>query len=77
LYQHRSENDLCDSAKKRKISVDTPNKHRRRTREIFASLKKTYRKQGLSFREYLEAKLAEKNLITPLPELICSSAARA
>jgi hypothetical protein len=49
LHNNRSENDLRDMVKKRKISAGTRNEVGRQCRDTFASLKKTCRKHGLSF----------------------------
>ncbi|MCZ6803324.1 MAG: hypothetical protein O7D86_05155, partial [Proteobacteria bacterium] len=43
-------------------------------RDTFASLKKTCRKQGISFWHYLLDRLSGTGTIAPLPELIRQSA---
>jgi hypothetical protein len=75
LHNNRSENDLRDMVKKRKISAGTRSEDGRRCRDTFASLKKTCRKHGLSFWEYLNDRVAGRNTIPPLAELIRQAAA--
>ena len=54
LHNNLSESDIRDYVKKRKISGSTRSPSGRRCRDTFASLKKTCRKNGLSFWQYLE-----------------------
>jgi hypothetical protein len=70
LHNNRSENDLRDRVKKRKISAGTRSEAGRRCRDTFASLKKTCRKHGLSFWEYLKDRVSGLNVIPPLADLI-------
>jgi hypothetical protein len=70
LHNNRSENDLRDTVKKRKISAGTRSEAGRRCRDTFASLKKTCRKPGLSFWEYLKDRVAGLQVIPPLADLI-------
>jgi hypothetical protein len=70
LHNNRSENDLRDMVKKRKISAGTRSAAGRRCRDTFASLKKTCRKHGLSFWEYLKDRVAGLQVIPPLADLI-------
>jgi hypothetical protein len=70
IHNHRSETDLRDMVKKRKISAGTRSADGRRCRDTFASLKKTCRKQGISFWEYLKDRVAGLNGIPSLAELI-------
>jgi len=75
LHNNRSENDLRDMVKKRKISAGTRSEAGRRCRDTFASLKKTCRKHGLSFWEYLKDRVSGLNVIPPLADLIRRAAA--
>lgn len=75
LHNNRSENDLRDMVKKRKISAGTRSEAGRRCRDTFASLKKTCRKHGLSFWEYLKDRRAGLKVIPPLADLIRRAAA--
>lgn len=74
LHHNRSENDLRDRVKKRKISAGTRSEVGRQCRDTFASLKKTCRKHGLSFGEYLKDRVSGLNVIPPLGELIRQAA---
>jgi hypothetical protein len=70
IHNNRSETDLRDIVKKRHISAGTRSADGRRCRDTFASLKKTCRKQGISFWEYLKDRVAGLNAIPSLAELI-------
>jgi hypothetical protein len=70
LHNNPSENDLRDYVKKRKISGSTRSELGRLCRDTFASLKKTCRKLGIGFWEYLQDRLRGKNEIQPLAEVI-------
>jgi len=70
IHNHRSETDLRDMVKKRHISAGTRSADGRRCRDTFASLKKTCRKQGISFWAYLKDRVAGLNQIPSLAELI-------
>jgi len=70
IHNNRSETDLRDIVKKRNISAGTRSEDGRRCRDTFASLKKTCRKQGISFWEYLKDRVAGLNRIPSLAELI-------
>ena len=70
IHNNRSETDLRDLVKKRNISAGTRSEDGRRCRDTFASLKKTCRKQGVSFWEYLKDRVAGLNLIPSLADLI-------
>ena len=75
LHNNRSENDLRDRVKKRKISAGTHSEAGRRCRDTFISLKKTCLKHGLSFWEYLHDRVSGQNTIPPLTDLIRQAAA--
>jgi hypothetical protein len=70
IHNNRSETDLRDVVKKRKISAGTRSEDGRRCRDTFASLKKTCRKQGVSFWAYLQDRVAGLNVIPSLADLI-------
>lgn len=59
LHTNGSERDIRDYVKKRKISGGTRSDEGRRCRDTFASLKKTCRKLGISFWDYLGDRLTE------------------
>ena len=70
LHNNTSERDIREYVKKRKISGGTRSELGRRGRDTFVSLKKTCRKLGISFRQFLNDRLRGTGAIAPLPELI-------
>ncbi len=70
LHNNLSERDIREYVKKRKISGSTRSDAGRRCRDTFASLKKTCRKHGISFWQYLKDRLCNTGLIPPLADLI-------
>ncbi len=71
LHNNLSEGDIREYVKKRKISGSTRSPTGRKCRDTFASLKKTCRKQGVSFWEYLMDRLGgAKRSVPYLPDLI-------
>lgn len=70
LHNNLSEGDIREHVKKRKISGGTRSELGRQCRDTFTSLKKTCRKHGLSFWNYLEDRIKGINEIPPLPELV-------
>ncbi len=74
LHNNLSESDIREYVKKRKISGSTRSNRGRRCRDTFASLKKTCRKHGISFWDYLKDRVSGKNIIPPLTEYIRQAA---
>ncbi len=74
LHNNASEQDIREFVTKRKISGSTRSEAGRRCRETFASLKKTCRKLGVSFWEYLQDRVSGKNAIPTLGTLIANKA---
>jgi hypothetical protein len=70
LHNNLSERDIREYVKKRKISGSTRSDAGRRCRDTFTSLKKTCRKLGVSFWEYLLDRVRGTGAIPPLAELI-------
>jgi len=70
LHNNLSENDIREYVKRRKVSGSTRSELGRRCRDTFTSLKKTCRKLGVSFWQYLLDRLSKSQQIAPLPELI-------
>ena len=70
LHNNLSENDIREYVKRRKVSGSTRSDAGRRCRDTFTSLKKTCRKLGISFWQYLSDRIAGKNSIPPLPQLV-------
>ena len=78
LHTNGSETDLRDFVKKRKISGGTRSDEGRRCRDSFASLKKTCRKLGISFWQYLEDRLGIAEVpVDYLPDIIIARIALA
>lgn len=77
LHNNPSENDIRDYVKKRKISGSTRSEEGRRCRDTFASLKKTCRKLGIAFWQYLQDRVRDLGLIAPLAQIIRERAAAA
>jgi hypothetical protein len=70
LHNNLSENDIREYVKRRKVSGSTRSEQGRRCRDTFTSLKKTCRKLGISFWEYLSDRTSGRNSIPPLPQLV-------
>jgi hypothetical protein len=70
LHNNLSERDIREYVIKRKISGSTRSENGRRCRDTFTSLKKTCKKQGISFWEFLLDRLRQKNLVPYLPDLL-------
>ena len=70
LHNNNSENALREYVKKRKISGGTRSNAGRKCRDTFTSLKKTCRKLGISFWQYLKDRIENVDLIPDLPELV-------
>ena len=70
LHNNLSEGDIREYVKKRKISGGTRSDQGRRGRDTFASLKKTCRKLGISFWNYLNDRIRGEGRIPMLPGLI-------
>jgi hypothetical protein len=70
LHNNSAENAIREYVKKRKISGSTRSEAGRKCRDTFTTLKKTCRKQGLSFWQYLKDRVFQRFLIPGLDELI-------
>jgi len=70
LHNNLSENAIRDYVKRRKISGGTRSEAGRRSRDTFATLKKTCRKLKITFWQYLKDRLEKNHLIPKLAELI-------
>ena len=71
LHTNGSEGDIRDYVKKKKVSGGTRSDLGRQCRDTFASLKKTCRKLGISFWDYLFDRVSGSNNIPLLPEIVC------
>lgn len=74
LHNNLSEGDIREYVIKRKISGSTRSENGRRCRDTFASFKKTCKKQGISFWEFLIDRLGPQQLIPYLPDLLTGNA---
>ncbi len=70
LHNNLSESDIREYVKKRKISGSTRSDTGKKCRDTFTSIKKTCRKLGVSFWEYLDDRISQKNKIPSLEELM-------
>jgi hypothetical protein len=75
LHNNGAESDIREYVKKRKISGSTRSDEGRRCRDTFASLKKTCRKLGVRFWDYLLDRIRGLGQIPPLAELLRQRAA--
>ena len=70
LHNNGAESAIREYVKKRKISGSTRSQTGRQCRDTFTSLKKTCRKLGLSFWQYLKDRIEKTGFIPDLSELI-------
>ena len=70
LHNNVAENGIREYVKKRKISGSTRSEAGRKCRDTFTSLKKTCRKLGVSFWQYLKDRIEKIRLIPDLSDLI-------
>lgn len=70
LHNNSAENAIREYVKKRKISGSTRSETGRQCRDTFTSLKKTCRKLGISFWQYLQDRIDGLGQIPELPDLI-------
>ncbi len=70
LHTNGSEGDIRDHVKKQKVSGGTRSDLGRLCRDTFSSLKKTCRKIGISYWDYLTDRISYSDCIPPLSELI-------
>lgn len=70
LHNNGSESDIREYAKRRKVSGGTKSDDGRKSRDTFISIKKTCRKLGVSFWEYLNDRNFKRNSIPKLSELM-------
>lgn len=70
LHNNLSETDIREYVKRRKISGGTRSDSGQKSRDTFTSLKKTARKLGVSFWDFLNDRNSRKKLIPTLSELM-------
>ena len=72
LHNNLSERDIREYVKRRKVSGSTRSESGKACRDTFTSLKKTCRKLGLSFWQYLKDRIEYQNKLPPLAEIMKS-----
>ena len=70
LHNNAAETDIREYVIRRKISGGTRSDAGRRARDTFVGLKKTCRKLGVSFWQYLLSRFRKDRQIPPLPDVI-------
>jgi len=70
LHNNGAENAIREYVKKRKISGSTRSESGRQCRDTFTTLKKSCRKLGVSFWQYLKDRIEGLGLIPDLSDLI-------
>ena len=75
LHNNSSESDIREYVKKRKISGGTRSSPGRKSRDTFTSLKKTCRKLGVSFWDYLNDRVTGRGVLAQLSNLMRETAA--
>ncbi len=70
LHNNLNENDIREYVKRRKVSGSTRSELGQSCRDTFTSLKKTCRKLGVSFWDYLLDRLCKSQAILPLQDII-------
>jgi hypothetical protein len=70
LHNNGAENAIREYVKRRKISGGTRSDTGRKCRDTFTSLKKTCRKLGVSFWQYLKDRIENIGLVPDLSELV-------
>ena len=70
LHNNSAENGIRDYVKKRKISGCTHSDLGRKSRDTFTSLKKTCRKLGVSFWQYLIDRIEKRGVIPDLSDIV-------
>ena len=77
LHNNDAETDIREFVIRRKISGGTRSEAGQRARDTFVGLKKTCRKLGVSFWQYLLSRIRKDRQIPPLPDVIRAKAAAA
>lgn len=70
LHTNAAENDIREYVTRRKISGGTRHDNGRMARDTFTGLKKTCRKLGLSFWQYLLSRITGDETVPYLPDVI-------
>lgn len=75
LHNNASESDIREYAKRRKVSGCTKSSSGRQSRDTFTSLKKTIRKLGFSFWEYLNDRISRQYILPGIIDLMLQKVA--
>lgn len=70
LHNNSTEGQIREYAKRRKISGSTRSDRGRKSRDVFTSLKKTCKKLGVSFWDYLLDRIKGESKIPPLVDIL-------
>ena len=70
LHNNDAESDIREYVTRRKVSGGTRSEAGRRARDTLVGLKKTCRKLGISFWQFLISRLRGDGQIPPLPDVI-------
>lgn len=70
LHTNAAETDIREYVTRRKISGGTRNENGRQARDTFTGLKKTCRKLGISFWQYLLSRFKQDEIIPALADVI-------
>jgi len=76
LHNNLSERDIREYVKRRKVSGSTRSEGGRQCRDSFTSLKKTCRKLGVSFWQYLLDRVEHKMNLPPLADIMSKTNSR-
>jgi len=76
LHNNAAETDIREYVTRRKISGGTRSELGRKARDTFVGLKKTCRKLGVSFWDYIASRLHNNLQVLSLPDLIRAKAAK-
>jgi hypothetical protein len=74
LHNNSTEGQIREYAKRRKISGSTRSDKGRKSRDVFTSLKKTCKKLGVNFWDYLLDRIKGENRVPPLVEVLSQQA---
>ena len=74
LHNNSGETDMREAVIRRKISGGTRSESGRQARDTFIGIKKTCRKLGVSFWQYLLSRIRKDEQIPPLPDVIRTKA---
>jgi len=74
LHNNSTERQIREYSKRRKISGSTRSENGRKFRDVFTSLKKSCKKLGVNFWDYLYDRITGENKIPPLDQILIHKA---